>query len=519
MGRYRVAMPIAPEYLHLVHQGPFPALLYGRASRDPKKRGRSVGDQLDTGRDLCDAHNWPVVEEFKDIDRSASRHARRSRDDFEALLTAIEARKGRIVVAFEASRYYRDLEAYIRLRNACRAANVFLCYNGQVYDLSKREDLKATAQDAIAAEDEAEGIRDRVLRSTRAQAKQGLPHGRLLYGYARRYDPDTGDLIEQYPHPEQAAIVLEVFERVAAGETEYAILKDLKARGERTPGVEWDYYHLPNMLRNIGYKGRRVHRGEDFGEASWPALVSEELFEQVQEIVGDESRVSTRDFAVKHLLSGIARCGACEEHPHLRVLKARGYLNYNCSARFDTVMRVDKLDAYVEEAVVTWLGTRAAVAAFQSDEQEKRAERARARMKALERQLEEAREMAATFKEDGVTPRLSLASLAVQEERLVPQIDAARREAQATNAPPLVRRLVGNPDAEDIWNDELTIEQRRTVLRAVVNVRLNKARSKGVRSIEPGRVVLRFFGQPEFRDQPRYARAPLTVQAAAAETE
>ena len=114
---------------------------------------------------------------------------------------------------------------------------------------------------------------------------------------------------------------------------------------------------------------------------------------------------------------------------------------------------------------------------------------------------------------------MSLASLAVQEERLVPQIDAARREAQATNAPPLVRRLVGNPDAEDIWNDELTIEQRRTVLRAVVNVRLNKARSKGVRSIEPGRVVLRFFGQPEFRDQPRYARAPLTVQAAAAETE
>jgi hypothetical protein len=159
------------------------------------------------------------------------------------------------------------------------------------------------------------------------------------------------------------------------------------------------------------------------------------------------------------------------------------------------------------------------VAAFQSDEQEKRAERARARMKALQRQLEEAREMAATFKEDGVTPRLSLASLAVQEERLVPQIDAARREAQATNAPPLVRRLVGNPDAEDIWNDELTIEQRRTVLRAVVNIRLNKARSKGVRSIEPGRVTLTFADTPGFRDQPRYARAPLTVQAAAAETE
>jgi DNA invertase Pin-like site-specific DNA recombinase len=446
-------MPIAPEYLHHVHEGPFPALLYGRASRDPKKKGRSVGDQLDTGRDLCDSHGWPVVEEFKDIDRSASRHARRTRNDFEALLAAIEAKKARIVVAFEASRYYRDIEAYIRLRNACMNSNVFLCYNGQVFDLSKREDRKATAQDALQAEDEAEGIRDRVLRSTRAQAKKGLPHGRLLWGYARRYDPESGDLIEQYPHPERAHIVLEVFQRIAAGETEYAILQDLKARGERTPGVEWDYYHLPNMLRNVGYKGRRVHRGEDFGEAAWPALVPEELFDQVQEIVGDESRNTVRDYAVKHLLSGIARCGECEDHPHLRVGKSRGYLVYGCSARFDSQMRKDKLDAYVEEAVVSWFGSRAAVAAFQSDEQEKRAERARTRMKALQRQLDEARELAATFKEDGVTPRLSLASLAVQEDRLVPQIEAAKAEAQEMNAPPLVRRLVGRPDVQEIWDE------------------------------------------------------------------
>jgi site-specific DNA recombinase len=520
MGRYPQAMPIAPEYLHLVHPGPFPALIYGRASRDPKKKGRSVADQIDSGRDLCDTHNWPIAEVFdQDIDRSASRHARRERKDFEALLAAIEAGKGRIVVAWEASRYYRDIEAYIRLRNACMNANVFLCYNGQVYDLSKREDRKATAQDAIAAEDEAEGIRDRVLRTTRAQAKKGLPHGRLLWGYARRYDPESGDLIEQYPHPERAHIVLSIFERVAAGETEYSILQDLRQRGERLPGVEWGYYHLTNMLRNIGYKGRRLHRGQDFGEATWPPLVPEELFDQVQEIIGAESRNTVRDYAVKHLLSGIARCGECEDHPHLRVGKSRGYLVYGCSGRFDSQMNKDKLDAYVEEAVIEWLGSRAAVAAFQSDEQEKRAERARARQKALERQLDEAREMAATFKADGVTPRLSLASLAMQEDRLVPQIEAAKLEAQDMDAPPLVRRLVGRPDVQEIWDDELTIEQQRTVLRAVVNIRLNKARSRGVRTIEPGRITLRFFGQPGFRDQPRYARVTSRAPVAAGETE
>jgi DNA invertase Pin-like site-specific DNA recombinase len=503
-------MPIAPEYLHLVHPNvTFNALLYGRASRDPKKKGRSVADQINSGRDLCETHGWPVAEVFdQDVDRSASRHARRKRKDFEALLAAIESGKGRIVVAWEASRYYRDIEAYIQLRNACMNNDVLLCYNGQVFDLSKREDRKATAQDALAAEDEAEGIRDRVLRTTLAQAKKGLPHGRMLYGYTRRYDPDTGDLIEQCPHPERAPIVLEVFERVAAGETEYSILQDLRKRGERTPGVDWDYHHLPKMLRNIGYKGRRVFRGEDFNEATWPPLVPDELFDQVQEIIGAESRTTVRDYSVKHLLSGIARCGVCPAEPPLRVLKARSYLSYTCSVGFDTVMREDKLDAYVEEAVVAWLASNAGVAAFQSDEQEKRAAAARVRQRALEGQLEEARERATTFKADGVTPLLSLASLAAMEEKLSPLIDTAKAEAAVTGAPPLVRSLVGRPDVDERW-DDLSFEQRRTVLRAVVNVRLNKARSRGVRSIEEGRVTLTFHGEPGFTARPRYARAPV----------
>ncbi len=518
-------MPIAPEYLHMVHPGvTFNALIYGRASRDPKKKGRSVADQIDSGRDLCDAYNWPVAGVFdQDIDRSASRHARRARKDFEALLAAIETGRGRIVVAWEASRYYRDIEAYIRLRNACMENEVLLCYNGQVFDLSKREDRKATAQDALAAEDEAEGIRDRVLRSTRAQAKKGLPHGRILWGYARRYDPDTGDLIEQHPHPERAPIVVEIFERIAGGETEYALLQDLKSRGERAPGIEWGYYHLPNMLRNPGYKGRRVFQGQDFGEATWPALVPEVLFDQVQQIVGDESRKTARDYAVKHLLSGIARCGACPDEPHLRVGKNRGYLAYGCSARYDTQMREEVLDAYVEEAVLAWLGSAVARAFFQAGDQEKRAERARAQRAALEKQLGKAREQASSFRADGITPLLSVESLAAMEERLMPLIAAAKEVGGLVSAPPLVKLLVESDDRDAMWSDLLTVEQRRSVLRSVVNIRLNKARARGVRSIEPGRIALVFVNDPEFRARPRYVRETVRAQKpdpnAASETE
>ncbi|MEU3945392.1 recombinase family protein [Streptomyces sp. NPDC029526] len=501
-------MPIAPEYLHLVHPGvEFTALLYGRASRDPKKKGRSVADQIASGRDLCEQHGWPVAEVFdQDVDRSASRHARRARRDFEALIDAIEAGRGRIVVAFEASRYYRDIEAYVRLRNACMGAGVLLCYNGQVYDLSKREDRKATAQDAIAAEDEAEGIRDRNLRTTRATAKKGTPHGRILYGYARRYDPETGDLIEQYEHPDRGPIVREIFERIAAGETEYSIVQDLRARGERLPGVEWQLYHLPTMLRNPGYAGQRVFRGEVLRKAEWPAIVPPALFDQVQQIVRDPARRTTKDWTVKYLLSGIARCGECGTDPHLRVVKTRGRRAYQCSEGYHTMMRVELLDGYVEEALLEWLATRAADA-FRTDEQQARAAQARARLAVLERQLEEARGQAATVDERTGEPLLSVASLVALEAALVPQIVKARAATEVVHAPPVVQGLVGAGDVEERW-EALSVEQRRAVVRTCVNVRLHRARARGVRSVEPGRVTLVFAGEAGFRAQLRHVRGP-----------
>lgn len=499
-------MPIAPEYLHLVYPDiTFDALLYGRASRDPRKRGRSVDDQLDTGKGLCDTYSWPIAEIFKDVDRSASRHARRKRDDFEALISAIESGRGRIVVAFEASRYYRDVEAYIRLRNACMAHNVLLCYNGQVYDLSKREDRKATAMDAIAAEDEAEGIRDRNLRTTRSTAKKGTPHGRILYGYARRYDPDTGELLEQYAHPDRGPIVLDIFERIAAGETEYSIVQRLRRNGERLPGIKWDLYHLRTMLRNPGYAGQRVFQGEIIGKATWPAIVPQALFDQVQQIVGDPARLTTKDWSVKHLLSGIARCGECGEHPHLRTVKTRrGARAYQCSQGYHTMMRTELLEAYVEDALLDWLRSRGADA-FRTDEQQVRAAKARLRLKALEGQLEDARAKAVTFDEETGEPGLSVATLATLEAALLPQIRKARAATEVVEAPPLLKGLLGAEDVEERW-DALAIEQQRIVVRACVNVRLNRARARGVRSIEPGRVTLVFAGEQEFRVQQRHVR-------------
>lgn len=486
-------MPVAPEYLHLVYPDQtWDAYLYGRASRDPRKKGRSVDDQLTAGRALCDRHDWPVAGVFSDVDRSASRHAKKARDDYADMVAGIEAGKCRILVAWEASRYYRDLEAYVHLRRVCADHGVLLCYNGTVYDLSKREDRKATAMDAVQAEDESEAIRDRVLRTKRSLAEQGKPHGRILYGYARRYDPSTGDLIEQVPHPEHADVVREIFRRVAASETVYAIVQDLNSRGITTlHGHRWKEHHVSSMLRNPGYIGRRIHQGKDVGPAAWAPIVDQITFYTVQRIVTDPRRLTVRDRSVRHLLSGIALCGICPEEPVLRIRNNRGRLAYTCVEKFHTSMHEPKLDAYVEEATVRWLASEAAAEALVSRDSAGAVAEALALEGRLTTQLQEARTQAAQL-------QLSIASLAVLERQLVPQIEAARRRAREVSMPAVVRDLVGQPDADRRW-EALDIHQRRAVLREVVTIRLHRGRVRGVRYIEPGRITMDWYGQPGFK--------------------
>lgn len=534
-------MPIAPEYLHLVFTGvEFHAWLYGRNSVDPKKKGRSVADQITEGRALCDRFGWHVDDEFKDTGISASRHARRERDDFEALLDTIDTADTppgmmRILVAYEASRYYRDLEAYVRLRNRCHEAGVLLCYNGQVYDLSKREDRKATAMDAIAAEDEAEGIRDRNLRTTRLVAEAGRPHGRIPYGFLRKYDPNTGDLIGQYEHPQQGPYVLKAMQHIDAGNSLYSLIKWLNSQpdAKRPDGHPWDKDNVTHMLKNRAYIGERVHHGTS-RQATWEAIrgldtaEGRALFRRVGRTLSDPARRTNRDTRAAHLLSNIALCGECGDHAVLRCSKrhADRAVQYVCGERQNTLIAERLLDAYVEQGILAWFRrkdvARAALIPNPRQAQEDEA-RSQQLLSVYTEELEEARQLNRTRTADG-RPLLSLASLSQKELELLPRIEELRAQLEkATGVPAIVHRLLAAEDPAVVWNGRvgeqgMTIEQKRWLVRHVVTVRLYKARSRGVRRIEPGRVTLSFLGTEGFRARRLSVPAPAGAPAPAGGT-
>ncbi|MFD3802588.1 recombinase family protein [Streptomyces sp. NPDC058619] len=504
-------MPVDPEYLHAIYQGPFPAFLYGRASRDPKKKGRSVNAQLKDGRDLCHRLGWPIVEEFKDTGISASRHAKVGRDDFEAMLNGIRAGRCRIVVAFEASRYYRDLEAYTRLRSACHDAGVLLFYKGQIYDLSKSADRKATAMDAVQAESEAEDIRDRNLRTARQTADAGKPWGPVPDGYKRVYDPDSGDLVRQIVHPSQGPVVRKIWAAAAAGKSLRSTAAALNQAGHRTQkGKPWQVWHLRTILRNPAYAGRRVFQGEDYKRSTWPRLVTPEVFDAVQTLLNMEGRAWATDLTPTHLLSGIALCGEHSElreanaEPVLRGYVNRGYPSLRCSLTAHTTINEAKLTAYVEEELVAYLEREETRAAFRSESVDHDAAAASSRLRALELQLEQAEEAAATFDENGV-PAMSIAALSRLETRLTPLIAAAKQAARPRVVPDVLLDLLESDDVDGLWNS-YDLQQQRAVLRLCMTVRLHSAARKGARTIEPGRVTIAFRGQPGFMGGRRRGR-------------
>jgi len=465
---------------------PLRAFIYNRASRDPKRRGRSTKDQSAENHAECEDQGWTVVGEFTDDNRSASRHARRTRDQFEAMAVRIRAGECDVLVTWESSRANRTMDGYVELRKLIEESGVLWRYGGHTFDMNDRRDRREATRDAAQAEDEAEQIRERNLRTVRLNAAKGRPHGRIPFGYMREYDPHTGELVAQRLHPTEGPDLETAYKRYAAGESAPPIAAWLNERGHTTrTGKDWDGDALLKVFRSQTNIGKRIHQGKVIRNADWPELIDPATFWAVQAMLSTPGRNDGAGRPLSHLLSGIAVCGVCGR-ADLYILKNRGRSTYVCRPRAHVAILETRLDAYVESALVSWLSSPAAVEAFKPADPGSSVSAILAEVDELNAELQEARLLAASRK-------LSAVSLAAVESGILPQIERLQDRVQRAMVPPVLRGLLGAPDADARWN-ALVLERRRMVLRACVAVTVSPGR-RGVRRIEPGRVDLRFGPQ------------------------
>ncbi|WP_236238807.1 recombinase family protein [Streptomyces sp. CC228A] len=444
-------------------------MIYARVSYDPRQQLRSVSQQIDECTAECERRGWTLAEVFKDNARSASRYATKERPQYDALIKFLEQGRADVLVTWESSRAQRDLEAYVKLRRVAEDNGVQWSYKGRLYDLTRTDDRFTTGLDALLDERESSMTRDRIMRDKRNHAKKGGPHGRLLFGYVREYDPKTGAFARQIPHPEQAAVVREAARRVAAGESLRTIAVDFNRRKITTGwGKAWQTSGISRMVTNPGYIGQRVHQGKVIGKACWPRLLDDATFYTCVQRLSRPGRSYHRDGRTRHLLTGIVRCGVCGG-PMAFINGAVGRASYACRGTREslsskcTVVRQERLDDYIERLVIERLSSPDAADLIANDTTAADVQRA----------LEEAAEKRARldeFYDTAATGKLSASALARIEARLLPEIEAAEKRAYELRVPAVLRDVV-RPDIAVVW-PTLHLDRRRDVVRTLLNITL-----------------------------------------------
>jgi site-specific DNA recombinase len=426
------------------------AVIYTRVSKDVSA-GRSVQDQESECRSICERNGWKVRRVFCDNDIGASRHSPKDRPAWRELKG--DLRKGDILVVWEASRAQRDLEEFVALRNLCAEHEVPLSYAGRVLDLTLGDDRFTGGLDALLAEREAEVIRTRVLRGTRAAAAAGRPHARPPWGYVR-IDPGVWRI-----DPVEGPRVREAMARVLAGETRYSVLEWLRRTGYAPARLSG----LKRTLTNPVYAGLRVHQGNVVGKGSWEPIISE----------GDHDRLvdlNPPDFdrtgpEARYLLSGIARCGVCE-----RALRAKNRPRRRPTYECHKGHCVRDME-YLDDLVLTELFKRLeSIDPGQYESEDAIAAAAIKEIKEIEGDLADYRRLA---RERQISP----ASFVEIEKGLNDRIKELRPKA----APSPVRQLSAD-ELRLAW-PALSTGERRDVIRGYFRITINpmERRSRGAR--------------------------------------
>jgi site-specific DNA recombinase len=467
--------------------------IYARVSAKKKRSRavaredvRSVSEQLEGSRVACDELGWTVRTEYLEEEgRSASRYARKDRPEWNRLVSDLGAGDLDAIVLWESSRGDRTLGSWVTFLDECRERGVLIhvVKDEATYDVRKPRDYKTLASEGVDNSHSSEETHQRVSRAKAAGRRAGRPDGRLPFGYRREYDPDTGELLRQVPHETEAPVVRYIFESLVAGHALARIRRHLNTTDAptMTPGVPWTDYNVRRVARRPCYIGKVGHKGQIAGDAQWKAIVSEADWWTIQGILDDPARRTAKSGAVRHMLSGVAKCGRCGGW--MRPNAVNGNPVYRCGTNNCTAIRRDWLNEFISDiAIKRLIETDLWDRLMESDDTFRAA---MGEAKTLRGRIEEAFE---GYK-SGV---LTMAEYGDVKESLTPMVDAAEARAKSATAAASLRPLMGITSEEIMraaWN-AMPVEARKEACRLIfVTIEIQKSRPGRQRIMHPDRVA------------------------------
>lgn len=200
-----------------------------------------------------------------------------------ALRANAAERPGCIVAVYKYDRFARNVIGQELAVQELEAAGV------QVVSITEPAGKLSRQMHGVFAEYMSDQLSERVTAIKERSALRGdYTGGRPAFGYRRAVEETMPDgrvrrvgPIE--PDPDTVDVAREVFARFAAGESTYALCRDLTARNVRTSrGGVWTVGVLEATLRNPFYVGKITHRGKVVADGKHPAIIGPDVWAAVQ---------------------------------------------------------------------------------------------------------------------------------------------------------------------------------------------------------------------------------------------
>ena len=322
-----------------------PAALYARVSSDRQDVDLSVAAQLRALRDYAKSNGYSVAREYVD-EAESGRIA--DRPQFRNMIDEGGKAKApfEVILVWKFSRFTRKREHAVAFKSMLRRKGI------RVVSITEHADDSPTGklmEAIIESVDEfySENLAQEVVRGMREAASRGyFLASRAPFGYTRI---KVSDGVKDRPtleiDPVAAPIVKEIFGSSRRGNGLAEICKELNGRGITNRGKRWQKNVVHYLLTNEAYTGTAVwgvkSKDEKAGEPvrvenAWPALVSRETFDLVQQGLHERAPARQRPgrMGSQYLLSGLLRCGVCGKPYSAQGAKSGRFAYYVCASLF-----------------------------------------------------------------------------------------------------------------------------------------------------------------------------------------
>lgn len=284
---------------------------------DIDRDGLSIAAQRDAVATKAKDKRTPIVREFIEPGRSAQ--LLEKRPVFREMLAYVHANPGvGYIIVYSQSRAFRNLYEFVMVRQQLKLLGVRLLSTKEDFgegDTAEFMEVIAAGNDQLQVKKTARDVKDKMA----FKAKNGGTISRAPIGYLNTRTDVDGRLVATVSlDPDRAALVRMAFELYSTGDYSIEALQAaMEDQGLRSrPSGRWKAERplsmntLSRILADPYYAGYTVYDGELFN-GRHEALVSQALFDRVQQVLETRSRRGNRDRLLYHYLKGLLRCDRC----------------------------------------------------------------------------------------------------------------------------------------------------------------------------------------------------------------